>query len=270
MTDTATPFVSPLVLTHTADAVTTLTLNAPDKLNSFTRAMHAQLLAALAVAADDPAVRCVVITGAGRGFCAGQDLADMDMTAPSAGLSEQLHDLVANYFNVLITKLHEFPKPIVMAVNGIAAGAGANLAQAGDICIAKHSASFVQAFVNIGLLPDSGGTYFLPRNAGTARALGMALLGGKLPAQEAAQAGLIWQAVPDAEFDAAVAATAVKLASLPTQALFAIRQAIRAGGTLAKQLQVEDTLQTHLAGTHDFAEGVNAFLQKRPAVFKGV
>lgn len=266
MNDLTPDFTPDLILSHTAAAVCTLTLNAPSKLNSFTRAMHTQLLTALDAAAQDDAVRCIVITGAGRGFCAGQDLADMAMTEP---LAPQLHDLVGNYFNPLILKLHAFPKPIIMAVNGTAAGAGANLAQAGDICIAKASASFIQAFVNIGLLPDSGGTYFLPRNAGTARALGMAMLGGKLTAQAAQDAGLIWQCVADDAFDAAVQATAQKLAALPAQALLAIRQAMRAGGDLPQQLVMENQLQTQLAGTHDFAEGVNAFLGKRAAVFTG-
>ncbi len=256
-----------LVLYTTAGAVATLTLNAPSKLNSFSRAMHTQLLAALDAAERDLEVRCIVITGAGRGFCAGQDLADLGI---QAGQPVQLGNLVAEYFNPLIRRLNAYPKPIVMAVNGIAAGAGANLAQAGDICIAKQSAHFVQAFVNIGLLPDSGGTYFLPRNVGTARALGMAMLGGKLSAQDAMQAGLIWQAVADDAFDAAVLVCAEKLAALPTQALLAIRHAMRHGGSLDVQLDLEDSLQTQLAATHDFNEGVSAFLEKRPAVFKGV
>jgi 2-(1,2-epoxy-1,2-dihydrophenyl)acetyl-CoA isomerase len=254
------------ILTHTTNAVTTITLNAPTKLNSFTRAMHEHLLAALLAAEIDTSVRCVVITGAGRGFCAGQDLADLDI---KPGQPPKLGNLVAEYFNPLVCRLNTFPKPIVMAVNGIAAGAGANLAQAGDICIAKHSANFVQAFVNIGLLPDSGGTYFLPRNVGTAKAMGLAMLGGKLSAQEAAAAGMIWQAVADDAFDAAVQATATKLAALPRLALLAIRQAMRHGGSLDAQLDLEDALQTQLAASHDFNEGVTAFLEKRPAAFLG-
>jgi 2-(1,2-epoxy-1,2-dihydrophenyl)acetyl-CoA isomerase len=254
------------VLSHTANGIATLTLNAPSKLNSFTRAMHEQLLVALSAAAANDAVRCVVITGAGRGFCAGQDLADLDIQPNQA---PKLGNLVAEYFNPLVRRLNAFPKPIVMAVNGIAAGAGANLAQAGDICIAKQSANFVQAFVNIGLLPDSGGTYFLPRNVGTARALGLAMLGGKLSAQDAANAGMIWQAVPDDAFDGAVQAVACKLAALPTLALLAIRQAVRHGASLDAQLDLEDQLQTQLAATYDFNEGVSAFLEKRPAAFKG-
>ncbi len=254
------------VLTHAANAVFTITLNAPTKLNSFTRDMHQQLRAALDAAAADAAVRCVVITGAGRGFCAGQDLADLDL---KPGQPPKLGNLVADYFNPLIRAINAFPKPIVMAVNGIAAGAGANLAQAGDICIAKQSANFVQAFVNIGLLPDSGGTYFLPRNVGTARAMGLAMLGGKLSALEAASMGMIWQAVPDDAFDAAVQAVASKLAALPTLSLLAIRQAMRHGGNLDAQLDLEDALQTQLAASHDFNEGVAAFLEKRPAAFKG-
>jgi 2-(1,2-epoxy-1,2-dihydrophenyl)acetyl-CoA isomerase len=265
MSDTLTP-PTPQILTATAAAVTTITLNAPSKLNSFTREMHVQLLAALDSASADPAVRCVVITGAGRGFCAGQDLVDLDL---KPGQPPTLGNLVADYFNPLIRRLNAFPKPIVMAVNGIAAGAGANLAQAGDLCIAKQSAHFVQAFVNIGLLPDSGGTYFLPRNVGTARAMGLAMLGGKLSATDAAAAGMIWQAVADEAFEATVQASASKLAALPTLALLAIRQAMRHGGSLDAQLDLEDTLQTQLAGTQDFNEGVNAFLAKRPAQFKG-
>jgi 2-(1,2-epoxy-1,2-dihydrophenyl)acetyl-CoA isomerase len=254
------------ILTHTANAVTTITLNAPTKLNSFTRAMHEQLLAALQAAELDTNVHCVIITGAGRGFCAGQDLADLDI---KPGQPPKLGNLVAEYFNPLVRRLNTFPKPIVMAVNGIAAGAGANLAQAGDICIAKHSANFVQAFVNIGLLPDSGGTYFLPRNVGTARAMGLAMLGGKLSATDAANAGMIWQAVADDAFDTVVQATAAKLASLPTLALLTIRRAMRHGGSLDAQLDLEDTLQTQLAASHDFNEGVTAFLEKRPAAFLG-
>ncbi len=255
-----------LILSHTANAITTITLNAPSKLNSFTREMHVQLLAALDGAAQNEAVRCVVITGAGRGFCAGQDLADLDI---KPGQPPKLGNLVAEYFNPLVQRLNAFPKPIVMAVNGIAAGAGANLAQAGDICIAKQSANFVQAFVNIGLMPDSGGTYFLPRHVGTARALGLAMLGGKLSAQDAASAGMIWQAVPDEAFEAAVQAVAAKLAALPTMALIAIRLAMRKGGSLDVQLELEDKMQSELAASNDFNEGVTAFLEKRPAVFKG-
>ena len=258
--------LSQSVLSHSVNSVTTITLNAPSKLNSFTRAMHEQLLAALDAASTDDAVRCVVITGAGRGFCAGQDLADLDITP---GQPPKLGNLVAEYFNPLVRRLNAFPKPIVMAVNGIAAGAGANLAQAGDICVAKQSASFVQAFVNIGLLPDSGGTYFLPRNVGTARAMGLAMLGSKLSAEDAASAGMIWQAVPDNEFDATVEATAAKLAALPTLALLAIRQAMRRGGSLDEQLDLEDSLQMKLGASHDFNEGVTAFLEKRPAHFLG-
>ena len=255
-----------LILTHNTGAVRTLTLNRADKLNSFTRELHRALLAALNAAASDTGVRCIVITGAGRGFCAGQDLADMDMAQP---VPDQLNDLVGAYFNPLIQALHAFPKPIVMAVNGVAAGAGANFALAGDICIAKHSASFLQAFIHIGLLPDSGGTYFLPRAIGTARAMAQAMLGEKISAQAAADMGMIYQAVADDAFDAAVQATAQKLATLPTKALIAIRQAMRAGGSLTQQLDMELDLQTKMAATSDCAEGVNAFLSKRKAVFTG-
>ena len=211
-------------------------------------------------------MRCVVITGAGRGFCAGQDLADMNMAQP---VPAQLQELVGAYFNPLIRKLHAFPKPIVMAVNGIAAGAGANLALAGDLCIAKQSASFLQAFIHIGLVPDSGGTYFLPRSIGTARALAAAMLGEKMSAQAAMDAGMINLAVADDAFEAAVQAAAQKLAALPTRALVAIRQAIRHGGSLDAQLDMELDLQIQMAGTADCAEGVGAFLGKRKAVFTG-
>ena len=190
----------------------------------------------------------------------------MELTAP---LAPQLADLVGAYFNPLIRALHAFPKPILMAVNGVAAGAGANLALAGDICIARQSASFLQAFVHIGLLPDSGGTYFLPRAVGTARALAAAMLGEKISAQAAADMGMIYQAVADDAFDAAVAAVANKLAALPTRALITIRHALRAGGGLDAQLDMELDLQTQLAATADCTEGVQAFLGKRRAVFTG-
>ena len=260
-----------LVLSHTENAICTITLNRPDKLNSFTRALHAQLMAALKAAQADATVRCIVLTGAGRAFSAGQDLSDMDFTdLPNNPLAPQLADLVGEYFNPLILALQNCRVPIIAAVNGTAAGAGANLALACDIVVAKQSTSFLQAFVNIGLLPDSGGTYFLPRAVGTARALGLSMLGDKLSAQSAKDMGLIWDCVADDAFDAQVQTLAARLAALPTQSLLASRYAIRhSTHSLPEQLQLENTLQTKLAATHDFNEGVQAFLQKRKAVFTG-
>jgi 2-(1,2-epoxy-1,2-dihydrophenyl)acetyl-CoA isomerase len=256
------------VVLEVSGGVARLTLNRPDKLNSFTRAMHADLREALDAIEADASVRAVVLGGAGRGFCAGQDLADLSF---EPGNMTDLGALIHDNFNPLIRRLQALPKPVIAKVRGIAAGAGANLALACDLVVAGRSANFLQAFVNIGLLPDSGGTWLLPRAAGRARALGLAMLGEKLPAEQAERWGLIWKCVDDEALDAEVDALAARLATMPTRALAAIKQAIGHAATadLDAQLDLERDLQTQLGASHDYAEGVNAFLQKRPARFEG-
>jgi 2-(1,2-epoxy-1,2-dihydrophenyl)acetyl-CoA isomerase len=256
------------VLLDVADGVGRLTLNRPDKLNSFTRGMHADLRAALDTIEADPAIRAVVLGGAGRGFCAGQDLADLSF---EPGAMTDLGALIDQNFNPLIRRLQALPKPVIARVRGIAAGAGANLALACDLVVAGRSASFLQAFVNIGLVPDSGGTWLLPRTVGSARAMGLAMLGEKLPAERAEQWGLIWKCVDDERLDAEVDALALRLAGMPTRALAAIKQSIRhaATATLDAQLDLERDLQTQLGASHDYAEGVDAFLHKRAPRFQG-
>ncbi len=256
-------------VTLSVDAgVATLTLNRPDKLNSFTRAMHRDLAAALDAIEADANVRAVVLAAAGRGFCAGQDLSDLsfDPEAPT-----DLGELIDQHFNPLVRRLQAMPVPIVARVQGIAAGAGANLALACDLVIAARSATFLQAFVNIGLVPDSGGTWFLPRRVGIARAMGLAMLGGKLPAQQAADWGLIWECVDDDALEARVDTLARRLATMPTRAIAAVKQAIHAAqsSTLDAQLDLERDLQAELGRSADYTEGVNAFLEKRAPRFAG-
>jgi len=248
--------------------VATLTLNRPDKLNSFTRRMHTDLAQALSTVEHDSSVRAVLLQGAGRAFCAGQDLADLSFDPKSP---TDLGELIDTTFNPLIRRLQALPKPVVARIHGVAAGAGANLALACDLVIAGRSASFLQAFVNIGLVPDSGGTWFLPRTVGTARALGLAMLGEKLPADRAEQWGLIWKCVDDAQLDAEVSALMVRLASMPTAALAGIKHAIREAATRAldSQLDLERDLQTRMGASHDYNEGVAAFLAKRAPKFAG-
>ena len=259
----------PQTLAVTRDAgVLTLTLNRPDKLNSFNETMHVELREALDVAEGDAAIRALLLTGAGRGFCAGQDLGDRNVAA------DQELDLGATieaYYNPLVRRLRALEKPVICAVNGVAAGAGANLALACDIVLAARSARFIQAFCRIGLVPDSGGTYFLPRLVGTARALGLAMLGDKLPAEQAAQWGLIWKAVDDAGFAAEVEALLAHLSTAPTRGLVATRDAIHASSqaTLAEQLDRERDLQRDLGYGDDYREGVAAFTAKRAPRFTG-
>ncbi len=250
-----------------ATQVATIVLDRPDKLNSFTRAMHTELAAALGEA-EAGGARALVLTGAGRGFCAGQDLADLDL-AP--GTQTDLGALLHTHFNPLVRRLQALPMPVVAAVNGIAAGAGANLALACDLVIAAQSASFIQSFVKIGLVPDSGGTWFLPRQVGLARALGLALTGERIGAQQAAEWGMIWRAVDDAALADTAATLAAELAQQPTRAIVAIRQAMRAGATnpLDAQLDLERDLQRELGRSHDYAEGVAAFVARRAPRFEG-
>ena len=262
---------APLVLSHQDGAVLTLTLNRPAALNSFTSALHDALLAALDAAALDPEVRCVVLTGAGRAFCAGQDLADPavapDLT-PGAG-AKDLGLVVERWYAPLCQRLRSMPVPVLAAVNGVAAGAGASVALGCDIVLAARSASFIQAFSKIGLLPDSGGTWLLPRLVGRARALGLALLGDKLPAEEAQRIGLIWQCVEDAELAASAQALAQRLAAMPTKALVSIRSALDEALLLdwPAALAREAEQQRALGFAPDYREGVQAFGEKRAPRF---
>ena len=245
-----------------------IALNRPDKLNSFSRQMHLALREAINIARDDAEVRVIVLEGRGRGFCAGQDLSDLSF---EPGRVSDLGELVESLFNPLIRQIKACPKPILAKVHGIAAGAGASLAMACDLTVASKSAAFLQAFVNIGLLPDSGGTWFLQRLAGSQRAMALAMLGEKLPAPVAAQWGLIWQCVEDEELEAFVDRTAARLAALPSLALKACKYAIlqAASNTLSEQLDLERDAQQFLGQSEDYLEGVHAFLEKRKAHFTG-
>lgn len=255
------------VLVSVEAGVATITLNRPEKLNALNPEMHERLRAAFERAESDAQIRAVLLTGAGRGFCTGQDLSDRDVSpgAPPIDLAASLN---ANY-NPLVRRMRALPKPIVCAVNGVAAGAGANLVLACDIVIAARSASFVQAFSRLGLVPDAGGTYFLPRLVGTARAMGLALLAEKLTAEQAAQWGLIWKVVDDDKLEAESRGLVTALASGPTKGYGHLKRALYAGQSLDAQLDLERDLQRELGLSEDYREGVSAFKEKRPARFKG-
>ena len=258
----------PLILIANDGPVRTLTLNRPAALNSFTGAMHTQLLAALNAAAADPAVRAVVVTGAGRGFCAGQDLNDPEMVTAD-GSPPDVGAVVERHYAPLALRIRSMPVPVVAAVNGVAAGAGANFALGCDMVVAARSASFIQAFSKIGLVPDCGGTWLLPRLVGRARALGLATTGDKLPAEEAKAIGLIWQCVDDAALMDSAMALAGKLAVLPSRALADTRRALDDAAQMdyAQALAMEARMQGALGRAHDFAEGTAAFRDKRAPRF---
>jgi 2-(1,2-epoxy-1,2-dihydrophenyl)acetyl-CoA isomerase len=256
------------ILLDIADGAAHLTLNRPDRLNSFTVQMHEEVAHALDTVAKSNA-RVLVLTGAGRGFCAGQDLSDRAVAPGGEGVD--LGESLEKRYNPLIRRLTNLEMPVVCAVNGVAAGAGANIALACDIVIAAKSAKFIQSFANIGLIPDSGGTWTLPRLAGRARALGLALTGEPLTAERAEAWGLIWKCVDDAKLADETSALAAKFATAPTKGLAATRKLIRESGerTLEAQLEVERDAQRALGRTSDYKEGVAAFMEKRPPKFSG-
>ena len=258
--------MSKTLLTELNAGVLTLTLNRPDVFNSFNQDMGRAFQAALDEAAQDKAVRCVVITGEGRAFCAGQDLKEV-----TSENSPGFKVIVEETYNRSIRRICDMEKPVVAAVNGVAAGAGANIALACDFVVAKSSVKFIQAFANIGLIPDSGGTFWLPRLVGMARAKALTMLGTPLVASEAQAMGLIHQAVDDEAFEDAVNALASKLASMPTRGLGLTKKALHAAMNhdLHAQLKLELDLQFEAAETSDYAEGVQAFLEKRKPQFTG-
>jgi len=264
-----TPVKFNAILLDIAEGIATITLNRPDRLNSFTGEMHAELKQAMQIIQADHSVRVLVITGAGRGFCAGQDLSERMMgdgqEAPDVGSS-----LDKNY-NPLLKQLRALPYPVICAVNGVAAGAGCNLALACDIVIAAKSASFIQAFSRIGLIPDAGGTFTLPRLVGTARAMAAAMLAETVSAEQAEQWGMIWRCVDDGQFRNEASALARQLATQATRALGLTKRAVyaSANNTFEQQLDLERDLQREAAGSEDFREGVTAFKEKRPAKFTG-
>ena len=257
------------ILFATDGAVATLTLNRPDRLNAFTPEMHEEIAAAVTQVERDAELRALLITGAGRGFCAGQDL-NLRRDGGDAG-DFDAGAALERYYNPLVRRLKALKKPVIAAVNGPAAGAGANLALACDIVIAARSATFLQAFCRIGLVPDSGGTWFLPRVAGSARAMGMMMLGEPLPAEKAAEWGLIWKTVDDETLMPEARALAERLAHGPTVGLGLIKEALNHSleNGLDAQLDLERDLQRVAAKSADFREGVAAFLEKRPARFTG-
>ncbi|MCB8836375.1 2-(1,2-epoxy-1,2-dihydrophenyl)acetyl-CoA isomerase PaaG [Aurantimonas sp. VKM B-3413] len=258
------------LLRETSEGVLTLTLNRPDKLNAFTPDMHRALHVALGDAAEDAAIRAVLLTGAGRGFCAGQDLGDRNPDAADG--PPDLGETIETFYNPLIRAIRSLAKPVVCAVNGVAAGAGANIALACDIVLAAEGAKFVQSFSKLGLVPDSGGTWMLARLIGEARAKALFLTAEPITASQAAEWGLIWRAVPDAELMVEARQLAEKLAAGPTFGLGLIKQAVHASAdqSLDASLDLERDLQRRAGRSADYAEGVRAFLQRRKPTYSGV
>jgi len=257
------------ILFEIAGSVATITLNRPEKLNSFTGAMHVELREALRRVREDPAVRALLVTGAGRGFCAGQDLSERRMSGDAA--SFDLGTTLEENYNPLVRGLRALPIPVLCAVNGVAAGAGCNFALAADIVIAARSARFIEAFSRIGLIPDAGGTYVLPRLVGAARAMGMALTAEPVTGEQAEAWGLIWKCVGDDQLMPEAHKLAAALAAGATSGFALTKQALYAspGNSLEQQLALEARLQREAGHTTDFREGVQAFLEKRPARFTG-
>ena len=257
------------IIAEEKNGVGYLTFNRPKALNSFNVDMHREVAEVLNQWTKNPEVRCVVISGEGRGFCAGQDLGDRvvdpNAEAPDLGYS------IETYYNPLIKTIVNMPKPVICAVNGVAAGAGANIALACDLVIAAKSANFVQAFCRLGLVPDSAGTWFLPRAVGHARAMGLALLGDKLPAETAKEWGMIWDVVEDTELKTKVTELAERLAKQPTFGLSLIKKAIHqsSNNTFEEQMLLERDLQRIAGRSEDYREGVQAFMNKREPNFKG-
>lgn len=256
------------ILYQFSDGVARITLNRPEKMNSLNAAMHGELRQAIARTGPDGA-RALILTGAGRAFCTGQDLSER--VAPPGAPPPDLALSIETHYKPLVLALRALPIPVIAAVNGAAAGAGANLALACDIVLAARSAFFLQAFSKLGLAPDCGGSYFLPRLAGSARAMGLALTAGKLPAEQAAAWGLIWQCVDDDQLMAETEGLAARFAQGPPLAYAAIKRTLYASphNTLEQQLDLERDTQGALGRSEDYREGVAAFMEKRPAVFKG-
>jgi 2-(1,2-epoxy-1,2-dihydrophenyl)acetyl-CoA isomerase len=257
-----------LILTERREGYRIITLNRPDRLNSFNEAMHAALMSALIEAEADDTCRAVVLTGAGRGFCAGQDLSDRVF---SPGQVPDLSSTLERLYNPLVRKLRALQMPVICAVNGVAAGAGANIALACDIVLAARSAKFIQAFAKLGLVPDSGGTWFLPRLVGPARARALALLAEPVAAEQAEAWSMIWKAVDDSSLMDEATRLAAHFATQPTAGLTLIKQALDASETndLGQQLDLERDLQGKAGRTPDYLEGVTAFFEKRPPKFTG-
>lgn len=254
------------ILSQQTGGVLKLSLNRPDKFNCFNRAMTLELQQQLDKAASDDTVRCVLLTGEGKAFCAGQDLSEaIDPQGPG------IKNIVEEHYNPIILKIRNLEKPVVCAVNGVAAGAGANIALACDVVVAAQSASFIQAFSKIGLIPDSGGTFFLPRIVGFQKALALAMLGDKVTATDALQMGMIYKLFADESLQIEALQLAETLANMPTKALGLTKKLFNQSlfNSLEKQLQAEGVEQIKAASTHDYQEGVNAFLEKRKPVFKG-
>ena len=254
---------------NVTDGVATLTLNRAERLNSFTVAMHGEVRAALDAIAEDRSIRCFVLTGAGRGFCAGQDLSDRAVTPDAEGVD--LGASIENYYKPMLQRLRALPMPTLAAVNGVAAGAGANIPFACDLVYAAESANFIQSFSKLGLVPDCGGTWWLPRLIGPARAMGLTLLGEKLTATQAAEWGLIWRCLADDQLMPTVKDVALQLSAGPTRGFVRTRQAIDAAMLLPLEgaLDLERDYQRELGRSADYREGVSAFIQKRAANFTG-